>query len=136
MSSWGIPGHSPIIIALIGAVLAVYATGWFFEDTAYWLARTAIIVWAFALPLILLLLGITWRIRTFGWLYGLAFAVPIFLIHLGIMGLIDGRVQDDHVGIAAMFAGAAFAGWLIGRALHTIIVLRRKTLQQIPMELP
>ena len=117
---FGVQGWGWLGVALGGA-LVFYGAGWFFEDTRYWLAEAAIGLWAVALPAWLFLTSLGWRAGRGAWLSGIAFAGALFAVHLAVMVLIDGRLQDDHVGIAAMFAGAALGGWLLGRILHNTL---------------
>ena len=117
---FGVQGWGWLGVALGGA-LVFYVAGWFFEDTRYWLADAAIGLWAMALPAWLFLTTLGWRAGRGAWLSGIAFAVALFVIHLAVMAIIDGRLQDDHLGIAAMFAGAALGGWLLGRTLHNAL---------------
>ncbi|MGD8759993.1 MAG: zinc ribbon domain-containing protein [Anaerolineales bacterium] len=114
---FGIRGWAPIAVGLAGATL-LYALGWKFEDIRYWLDLKAALIWAGALPAWLLLVAFLWRPKRLGWPAGLAFAVTIFLLHLAIMFALRRRLNDDQVGIAALYAGAALAGWLLGRASH------------------
>ncbi len=124
---FGVHGWGWLIVALGGASV-FYGMGWFYEDTEYWLDDAAIGLWAAALPGWLFLTALGWRAGRGEWLSGIAYATFLFVIHLGVMAFIDRRIQDDHVGIAAMFAGAALAGWLLGRLLH--ITLRRTWARQ------
>ena len=112
-----------VLLLLVGAVVAalLYAAGWLLEDTRYWLAEEAVAVWGVALPAWLFLVALSWRARWGGWLTGFAVAIPVLALHLGIMWLIEGRLNDDDVGISAMFAGAALAGWLLGRLVHYVV---------------
>jgi hypothetical protein len=114
---FGIRGWVPIAVGLAGAAL-LYALGWQFEDIRYWLDAKAALIWASALPAWLLLAAFLWRPKRLGWVAGLAIAAPIFLLHLAVMYALRRRLNDDQVGIAALYAGAALVGWLLGRALH------------------
>jgi hypothetical protein len=71
-----------------------------------------------ALPAWLRLVANVWRLKRDGWVAGLAIAVPIFLLHLAIMFALRHRLNNHQAGIAALYAGAALVGWLLGRALH------------------
>ncbi len=119
---FGLRGRTPLVVGLGGALL-LYGLGWLLEDPRYWLADEAVAVWAAALPLWLLLLAFGWRLGRGAWLGGIAFALTLFAVHLAVTWALAGRLQDDHVGIAALFAGAALGGWLLGRGLH--LLLRR-----------
>ena len=88
---------------------------------AYLAGMVGIGLWAAALPAWLFLTSLGWRAGRGAWLSGIAFAVVLFAVHLIVMMIVDGRLQDDHVGIAAMFAGAALGGWLLGRILHNTL---------------
>ena len=105
----------------LGGALVFYVGGWFVEDTEYWLAEAAVWLWAVSMPAWLFLTALGWRAGRGAWLSGIAFAAVLFAVHLAVMGLIDGRLRDDHLGIAAMFAGAALGGWLLGRILHNTL---------------
>ncbi|MEM7018424.1 MAG: hypothetical protein AAF512_13915 [Pseudomonadota bacterium] len=119
----------PSIGLLIASI--IYMSGWLFEDTRYWLDERAILIWAGAVPFWLLLVALFWQPYWGGWLMGFAIGLPILLGHTGMMWVMDDfHFQDDHIGIAAMFAGAAFGGWMLGRLLHLIIQqARRRSLQ-------
>lgn len=47
-----------------------------------------------------------------------------------VIWVIRGDLWDDHVGIAAMVAGASLIGWMLGRLLHGIIRLRKAYVSQ------
>ena len=117
---FGLGGRLPLLVGAVVAAL-LYAAGWLLEDTRYWLAEEAAAVWGVALPAWLFLVALSWRARWGGWLTGFAVAIPVLALHLGIMWLIEGRLNDDDVGISAMFAGAALAGWLLGRLVHYVV---------------
>lgn len=117
---FGLRGGWPLLIGLAGAA-ALYALGWTYEDTRYWLDDTAIVIWAGALPLWLLLVSLVWRPRWGTWLAGLALALAVLAAHVAIMWILRGRLDDDHFAIAGIFAGAALGGWLLGRILHAVI---------------
>ncbi|MGD2251632.1 MAG: hypothetical protein PVF70_01815 [Anaerolineales bacterium] len=70
-----------------------------------------------AFPAWLLLVANVWRPKRRGWVAGLAIAVAIFLLLLAIMFALR-RLNNHQAGIAALYAGAALVGWLLGRALH------------------
>ncbi len=119
---FGLSGHLPLLVGLMLAAV-MYAIGWILEDREYWLAPGAVAIWAAALPIWLGLVSLTWKTNRTAWPIGLAIALITLGIHLGIMWLIRGRINDDMLGIAATFAALALAGWLLGRLLH--FVLRR-----------
>ncbi len=116
---FGIQGSKPLWVAALGTAV-LYATGWLFEDTRYWLATEAVVIWAAAIPVWLCLVAIIWQARRSAWLWGFVIAVPLFLIHLTVMWSLRGHINDDLVGIAALFSGAALAGWLIGCLVHQL----------------
>lgn len=93
-------GFSARVFLFAGILLAcvLYALGWHFEDTEYWLADEAIAIWAVALPVWLCFLAFSWKAKWGGF---------------------------DGVGISAMFAGATLAGWLLGRGLHRMVRIVR-----------
>ena len=117
---FGLRSNIVFVVAVIGAAI-LYALGWIFEDTRYWLDDRAIAVWAGALPLWLCILAFIWRPRWGEWLAGFAIAVPVFIVHLAIMWLNRGMLNDDYIGIAAAFASASLGGWILGRLLHTAV---------------
>lgn len=107
----------------VTAVVAfvIYLIGWGYEDTQYWLSTASIVIWAGVLPLWLLVVALAWRPRWGEWLMGLAFGVSVFVFHIIAAWIIDGRLNDDLVGIGAMYGGAALVGWVVGRGLHWVI---------------
>ena len=117
---FGLVGSAPLLVGIAVAAL-LYIVGWLLEDTRYWLAEEAVALWGVALPAWLFLVALVWRPQWGGWLAGLALAVPMLALHLGIMWLIEGRLNDDDVGMSALFSGAALAGWLLGRLVHAVV---------------
>ncbi len=120
-------GVSSNALIKIGAIISfvLYLFGWFFEDTDYWLDEKAMIIWVGILPLWLFGVAFFWRtIRKVAFL-GLVFSVVEFIVHISVILVIRGNLWDDHVGIAAMVAGASLIGWLLGRLTHGIIRSRR-----------
>jgi hypothetical protein len=103
----------------------MYALGWILEDREYWLAPGAVAIWAAALPIWLGLVSLAWKTSRTVWPIGLAIALVLLGIHLGIMWLIRGRINDDMFGIAIIYAALTLAGWLLGRALHFALRKRR-----------
>ncbi|TET52900.1 MAG: hypothetical protein E3J64_04395, partial [Anaerolineales bacterium] len=99
----------------------LYTIGWLLEDKYYWLADEAVVTWGVALPVWLFLVALAWRPRWGGWIAGFALSLPMFALHLGLMWIIEGRLNDDYVGISALFAGAALGGWLAGRFVHVVV---------------
>ena len=110
---FGIRGRWWVPLVLVGAA-GVYAFGWVFEDTRYWLNDLAIAIWAGALPLWLAVGSFTWRAGGGTWVVAMTIALSILLTHLLVMWTVDRRINDDAVGIAAMFAGAALGGLVVG----------------------
>lgn len=121
---FGLSGSLPLLLGLTIAA-AIYALGWILEDREYWLAPAAVAIWAAALPIWLGLVSLIWKTNRAVWPIGLAYALTILGIHLGIMWLISGRVNDDMFGISAIYAMLALAGWLMGRLLHFALRRRR-----------
>lgn len=117
---FGIKSIWPIYIALLGAAI-LYAIGWTQENIVFLLSVEASIIWAGIIPLWLAFFAFTWQTAWGEWLPGFAVAIPEFGLHLIIIYIFTGRVNDDAVGIAAMFAASALGGWSIGRALHNTI---------------
>ena len=116
----------PTLLALgLGLAAAIYAIGWWFEDTEYWLDTRAVVTWTVLLPLWLALVVFAWRPRWGQWFLGIGFALAVFAAHVGVMAVIEGRLNDDDFGISGMVAGAAFAGWCVGRILHIAVVRSR-----------
>ena len=114
-------------LTTVGIVMALglYATGWLFEDTQYWLDETAMTVWVGVLPLWLLGVAFVWRSNRTVLAYGFLVALVEFVAHNTIIVAIRGRLWDDHVGIAGIVASASMVGWLLGRLLHGIVRWRR-----------
>jgi hypothetical protein len=108
---------------LVGA--AVYAAGWWLEDTRYWLDGRAVAVWAVALPLWVLFVGAVRRSRSHVWGWAFLFGVVVFGVHLLGVFYVSGRINDEAVGIAGGYAAAATVGWWVGRAIHLLIRRRR-----------
>jgi len=123
-AEFGLKSGKLPIAAAIGA-LVLYLIGWFFEDTQYFLATEAMIIWVGILPLWLLGAALVWQTRQQVWWLGVGISILILLLHTAIPSFIRGRFNDDYLGIASMFAGAALAGWLLGRWLHWGIRLLR-----------
>ena len=100
----------------------LYALGWFWEDTRYWLDGRAMAVWLGLLPLWWGGIAFLRRSsRPLAWL-ALPLAALLFALHLGIIAWIrGGHLWDDHVGIAAMVAAASAGGWLLGRFGHAAV---------------
>ena len=123
-AEFGLKSAKLSIVASVGALI-FYLVGWLFEDTQYFLATEAMIFWVGILPLWLLIFALIWQTRQQVWWIGLGISIVILLLHTGIPSLIRGRFNDDYLGIAAMFAGVALVGWLLGRWLHWGIRLLR-----------
>lgn len=102
----------------LSVVTLLYLIGWFFEDFRYWLDTTAVVLWAVACPACLGIVAFGWRATRPTWLRALAGCFLLGMMHAGMMAMARGAINDDHIGIGAMFAGANLAGWLVGRALH------------------
>jgi hypothetical protein len=119
-ADFGIPNPQILIYAIIGAAI-IYAFGWRLEDTEYLLETGAVIIWVGILPLWIAAFAFVWKAYWVQWVPGFAFALPIFFTHIVIIWFFWGNINDDAVGISAMFAGAALLGWLVGRALHIYI---------------
>ena len=123
---FGIQGSLPLILGLVLAGM-IYATGWLLEDTLYWLAPGAVALWGALLPIWLAVVALTWRTRLAVWPIGLGIALGIMAFHLGIVWMLRQRINDDLLGIAAIYAALALAGWLLGRLLH--LTLRRRRIR-------
>jgi hypothetical protein len=123
-SEFGFQG-SYVLAFGMGLAFVLYVLGWLLEDTQYWLAPGSIAVWGAVLPIWLALTAFVWRTPRPAWLVGLAAAAALFTAHLAIVWLIRLRINDDLVGIAAIYAGLAFAGWLLGRWLRVLLRRRR-----------
>lgn len=109
----------------LSLALVIYALGWLAEDFQYWLDTTAIVFWAVACPLCLAVVAFGWQATRPTWLLALVGCLVQCLVHASVMAMVRGHLSDDHVGIAAMFAGANLAGWLAGRGLHLAFRHRR-----------
>ncbi len=114
---FGLRGPALLCVGAVGGVL-LYALGWFFEDTRYWLDARAVAVWTLALPLWTCGIAFFRRGGRGGQLLGLGLGVALFSVHAVLMGLVAGRFTDDYAGISAALGGAAAAGWWLGRLLH------------------
>jgi hypothetical protein len=121
---FGLAGSLPLA-AGIGLAVVIYALGWLLEDTRFWLAPRAVAMWGALLPIWLGLVAFVWRTRHAAWSAGPAIALAIFAIHLGIVWILRRRINDDLLGIAAVFAGLAFTGWLLGRVFRALLRRRR-----------
>lgn len=120
-ADFGFRNANIITFAMIVAAL-IYAYGWKLEDQLYWLAAEAVIVWAGILPLWLAVVAFSWKALWGQWLPGFAVGTAIFLTHMLRMFLIRGSfINDNGVGISAIFGGAALGGWIIGRVIHLYI---------------
>jgi predicted nucleic acid-binding Zn ribbon protein len=109
----------------MGLAFVLYILGWLLEDTQYWLAPGSIAVWGAVLPIWLALTAFVWRTPRPAWLVGLAAAAALFATHLAIVWLLRSRINDDLIGIASIYAGLAFAGWLLGRWLRALLRRQR-----------
>lgn len=113
---------APVVGLAVAA--AFYLAGWRFEDTRYWLDPRAIALWGVALPAWLALVAFTCRLAS-GWLPGVTFAAALLVAHLVMMAGVEGRLNDDDVGISAAYAGGALAAWVLGRGLRYLVRRRR-----------
>ena len=109
----------------IAIAVGLYGAGWLFEDTQYWLDAGAMTIWVGLLPLWLFCVAFVWRSDRIVLVDGFLIALVLFVVHVVVMWAIRDRLWDDHFGIAGMIAGAALAGWFLGRLLHTVIRWRR-----------
>ena len=119
-------GLSGNLFVTAGVVIAfiLYALGWWFEDTTYWLNATAMTIWVGIMPLWLFGVALLWKATGRAVLIGLAWACLVFAIHILVIWVIRGNLWDDHVGIAGLIAGASLISWMIGRLGHSIIRLK------------
>jgi hypothetical protein len=117
VAEFGFSGQLPLALAFVGG-LGIYFTGWLFEDLAYWLEDKAVFIWVVILPLWLFLTALSWQTDRRAWTAGLVLAIPIFAMHIFVIWLVRGRLNDDHFGIAAMVAGTSLLSWILGRVLH------------------
>ena len=109
----------------LSVACVLYVLGWFLEDTQYWLAPASIAVWGALLPIWLGLVAFLWRTPRPVLMAGLIMATAIFATHLTMVWLIRRHINDDLVGIAAIYAGLAFAGWVLGRWMRAFLRRRR-----------
>lgn len=107
-----------ILIVTTSIAALIYAVGWNYEDTQYWLAETAVIIWVALLPLWLAITSFFWKALWGQWIPGIMVGIAIFLTHMLRILLIDGRLNDDGIGISAMFGAASLLGWILGRVVH------------------
>jgi hypothetical protein len=121
---FGFRGRGVLALGMVFSFV-LYGLGWLLEDTQYWLAPGSIAVWGAVLPIWLGLVALFWRTPRSAWPVGFTSAVVLFAAHLVIVWLIRNRINDDLVGIAAIYAGIALAGWLLGRWLRALLRRRR-----------
>ncbi len=117
---FGIANSKLLFVTVIGAAI-LYGWGWRLEDLEFLLSEGAVILWGGILPLWLAASAFIWKAQWGQWLPGFAISIPIFLFHILIIWMIDGRVNDDVVGISAAFSAASLLGWVIGRLFHNYI---------------
>ena len=117
---FGWPGEKPLRIGM-GVAAVLYGIGWLVEDSQYWLAMEAVVMWGGVLPAWLCAVALAWRPQVSGWFVGVLAAVPIFIVHVVVMWFTRGRLNDDYLGIGAIFAGVALGGWVLGRILHVLV---------------
>ena len=106
-------------------IIAVYLLGWYFEDPAYWLDDTAVLIWMGLLPILTFVMALLWQTDQKVVMVGLAISFIIFFIHVLTIWAIRGSLWDDHIGIASMVGTGSFAGWFFGRLAHIIIRHRK-----------
>ena len=123
---FGLGGMLPLAAGFAMACV-LYAVGWFMEDTDYWLAPGAVALWGAVLPIWLGMVASLWRTQRAAWPVGLGIALIMLAIHLGIVWLIRQRINDDMLGIAAMYSALALVGWLLGRLGH--LAMRRQRIR-------
>lgn len=123
---FGFEGKPPLVLGMIMACI-IYILGWFLEDTQYWLAPASIAAWGALMPIWLGLAAFLWRTPRPVWMVGLIVGLALFAAHIAIVWLIRRDINDDLVGIAAIYAGMAFAGWSLGRWMRAL--LRQKRVQ-------
>lgn len=111
-------------VAGLCSVFILYVLGWFFEDTQYWLNKTALTIWVGIIPVILFVVSLFWSTERKVIYIGFGLTSAIFIVHILVIWMIRGDLWDDHVGIAAVVAGAMLISWTFGRALHAIFRLR------------
>ena len=116
-ADFGVKGKWLLWVCFIGAAI-LYGIGWMFEDLTYWLDTTAVVIWAGTQPVWIAFWSFLWRRRKGDWLPGFLFGITQFGIHMALIFCIDRHINDDGVGISAVFAGATLGGWLVGRIGH------------------
>jgi hypothetical protein len=120
MGEFGISNNLFLVVG-IAITLVLYGFGWLFEDQQFWLNETAMLIWVLVMPLTLFVIAILWRVTRKDMLFGLAYSLVVFLVHIIIIWAIRGELWDDHYGIAAFVACSSLAGWVLGRLGHGII---------------
>lgn len=116
-AGFGFSGHGYLLGVLV-VTAALYALGWLFEDTRYWLNTRAFMIWSGLIPLWMCLGALMLRRSRAPLLTGIAISLLLALTHGAGMALIRGSLNDDMAGIAALVGGAALAGWILGRLVR------------------
>jgi ribosomal protein L40E len=112
-------GWKGILALNIAGIIIIYTLGWFFEDKQYWLDTTATLIWAVPLPLWIVVMTFYWFRPRGTLITGFIIGIVLFAAHfLLILSYENWHVNDDYIGIAAMFAGIALGAWILGRILH------------------
>lgn len=113
--------HPRLLVLTVLVAAVVYALGWQAEDLTYLLSQRAIFYWAGLLPACLIAAATVWKSQWGQFLPGFAISFPIFIMHITLLWLLRGRINDDDFGISALFAALALLAWLLGRLAHHYI---------------
>lgn len=112
-------GWKGIFYPLIAGIIILYTLGWFYEDKQYWLDTRAILIWAVLLPLWIVSMTFFWFQRKGTIITGVITGVVLLAVHfLLILSYENWNINDDYIGISALFAGIPLAAWMLGRFLH------------------
>ena len=123
-AEFGVSGSMWIFSGLALTVF-IYGFGWMYEDTQYWLNTNAMIVWSGLLPAWLLFFASILHGSTGRLSLGIVTGLTISLLHMAIMYLLRGRINDDMAGISIFIGALSLSAWITGRLIHRYIRLIR-----------
>ena len=116
-AEFGISGGGWLTFGL-SFLSCLYGLGWILEDTQYWLDTRAMIIWTGVLPIFIMIFASLLNLPRGQFGFAIILLVLITLIHLGIVALIRGGINDDMIGISMLISSVSFLAWLIGRLIH------------------
>ncbi len=117
VAEFGISTGIWLILGIL-TLVSLYILGWLYEDTRYWLATKAMVIWTGMLPAGLLVFAALLNLKRGQMGLGVLVFILVSLIHLVVMVLIRGNINDDMVGISILIGATSFTAWLVGRFLH------------------